>query len=364
MKKEFMKFSASICAVTMLLTPFMALNYASAEEAEVISATPELVSGASDEEELEDVVELLEVVTTNEEEALELENITDEELLEAEPSELPIVEEDPELLQRLSGRMLLDVDGNGEVYYVDPVTGGKEYLADGESAQLLLRRRALGINEENFAKLTLGEEKDEASVCEESELGLRLKGRIVLRTEENGEAYWIYPENCRAYYAGTFEASYELMKKFSLGIAKRNLAKIRNNNRQKLKNAFRVSVYAHAEDENMTLAEARKDLKDEVESIRTCMDDFRATSEERPTREENKERVLTCVQNSGMPRISQERRDEIRETIKETREERRASILNGVKKNLADFNMKKVFERAKQIIQKRRANNFQNLPLE
>jgi hypothetical protein len=361
MTKKFTKISTILLLMAFILSPVLVfpVNAEEATDETVVATSEETSEEATEEEDSDDAVDLIEAVTSDDEEELDIEDITDEELLEAEPSDLPNVEEDSALTEKLAGRMLLDVEGNGEVYYVDPVTGGKEYLADGESAQLLLRRRALGINEANFAKLILGEEKDDASVCEENELGSRLRGRIVLRTEENGEAYWILPTNCRAYYAGTYEASYELMKKFSLGIVKKTLAKIRNNNRQKMKNALRLAVYAHAEDNDMTLKEAREDLQDEVVSIKACMEDSRANDTEKSTGEVHRERVRTCVQSSEMPKISQERREEIKETIQETRQARKESAEAGQKKGLGDFNIGQIFQRVKQMIQNRIGNQSQ-----
>ena len=276
-------------------------------------------------------------------------DITDEELTEAEPSELPEEASDVALTKRFFGRMLLDVEGNGEVYYVDPVTGGKEYLADGTSAHRLLERRALGINEENFAKLILGEEKDEVSVCEESALGETLKGRIVLRAEKNGEAYWIYPENCRAYYAGTHEVAYQLMRNFSLGMIKKNLAKIFDNDRQKAKNAFRYSVYAYAEDNDVDLAQAREDVKNEIKNMKECMNQAGFTGDGSKTIEEKRVQAAECAKDSTLPVIDKEKREELRETIKETRKEKIENKKDVIKMKLDD-----VIQKAKDIIQKRK----------
>lgn len=335
MKKNILRLSA-LCAVIVV---------------SLVVATPRV--SAVEDEGLDDVIELVQAVIFDEEEALEVEDISDEELLEAEPSELPDEEEDLELTERLLGRMLLDVEGNGEVYYIDPVTKGKEYLADGESAQSLLRRRALGINEENFAKLTTGTEKDESNVCNSSDLGKRLRGRIVLRTEVHGEAYWIYPENCRAYYASTFQASYELMKKFSLGISKKNLAKVPDNARQKMKHALRLSVYADAEDNDTSLKVAKEHVIKEVKNVKTCMEKFRETHEEKATSVKNKTRIRTCVQNSNMPRITIERKIEIKETIKETRIEKIKLELTFGKQGLSDIDIKEIIEKVRLMIRER-----------
>lgn len=252
---------------------------------------------------------------------IDVDSITEAELTEAEPSELPEVEEDLELTEELEGQMLLDVEGNGEVYYVDPVDGGKEYLADGESAHALLRRRALGINEENFAKLDQGTEKNEATVCRVNELATRLRGRIVLRVDMNGEAWWILPTNCRAYYVGTYEAAYELMKRFSLGITKENLGKIRNTERQNLKRAVRFSVYAFAQENDVTLEEARESVKNEAEEVRACVKDGDVSLDVDSTRADVRVRIRDCHELSELPHIDRERLVEIKNDIREARRE-------------------------------------------
>lgn len=271
-------------------------------------------------------------------------SISDEELTEAEPSELPETAEDEGLAEQLAGEMLLDVEGNGEVYYIDPVDGGKEYLADGDAAHRLLQRSALGINEENFAKLTQGTEKDEASVCETSELGKRLRGRIVLRVEMNGEAWWIFPRNCRAYYVGTHEAAYELMRNFSLGITKQNLAKVRDTKRQMLKRAVRFSVYAYAEDNDLSLEEARDFVKDEAANVRQCIKDSGVVVDENATRNEKKLAFRTCLADSDLPEVTMERRAEIKDTIAEARKERMEN-----KVELRELRVDKLKERAQAI---------------
>ena len=252
-----------------------------------------------------------------------VDEISDEELTEAEPSELPEEEADLEFTEELEGAMLLDVEGNGEVYYVDPVDGGKEYLANGASAHALLERRALGINEENFAGLDQGTEKDEPSVCGRNELATRLRGRIVLRVEMNGEAWWILPTNCRAYYVGTHEAAYELMRKFSLGIIKKNLARIPDTARQRLKRAIRFSVFAYAQENDVSLAEARDAVRTEAHKVRECVREANVDQDADITRADIRLKLRECHQASDLPALNRERISEIKEDIQEVRKMRR-----------------------------------------
>ena len=328
MTKKFTKMSTLLLLMAFILSPILVFPV-NAEDAT---------------ETTEDVIDLVEGTESDEEEDVDVDDFSDDELTEAEPSDLPDVEEDEVLTKRMYGKMLLDVEGNGEVYYVDPVTGGKEYLADGASAHRLLERRALGINEENFAKLVMGETRDDESVCETAELGERLKGRIVIRTEESGEAYWIYPENCRAYYVGTFDAAYKLMKKMSLGIIKANLAKVRNNKRQRIKSNFRVILYAYAEDNDVNLVEAREGLRGEVQATHQCMQESGIEPDDDTTREERLEQAKICLEGSDFPEITLERRGEIKQTIREARQER---LQSGAK--LGELRIVNLFNRIRQM---------------
>ncbi|MBL7057931.1 hypothetical protein ISS03_01205 [Patescibacteria group bacterium] len=336
----------SVLLMIMFVFSFsLTINTVKAEES-TEAPTPQLISTNTEtEDELSNVIEIVSKTESEDEEIVNVSDFSDEELTEAEPSDIPEAKEDPALTERLFGKMLLDVEGNGEVYYLDPVTGGKEYLADGSAAQKLLERRALGINEQNFANLIIGTEKEEESVCKTSKLSNRLKGRIVLRVEKNGEAYWINPNNCKAYYAGTHEASYELMKKMSLGVKKNDLAKIKDNKRQQIKTAYRYTLYAHAEDKDLSLEEAKKNLNDQVKEMTRCLKGKKELNKNTDKKEE-REYAKTCVMSADIPRINKERREQIKETIAETRTEKNTQDNNGNKKNLLQSKVNEAVKRA------------------
>lgn len=356
-------FSLLFAALLFSSTPANAEDTAAVPTLYTTTATPVLISEVSTED-TEDILEVVVESESEDEETVNVADFSDDELTEAEPSELPDAEEDEELTKKLHGKMLLDVEGNGEVYYVDPVTGGKEYLANGSSAQKLLERRALGINEENFAKLTISTEKEDPSICKESKMGKRLRGRIVLRVEKNGEAYWINPENCKAYYAGTHEASYELMKKMSLGIKKKDLAKVKNNKRQNIKTSYRYSLFAYAEDKDLNLSEARKELNKEVKIMTRCLKKHSQLTKTSSKKDKTKY-AKSCVKNADIPRINKERKEELKETIKETRIERNIKGQDGKKKSLQKIKIKelvtKIQERRKKArIKEKESNQTQN----
>ncbi|MCF7819946.1 MAG: hypothetical protein K9M44_00540 [Candidatus Pacebacteria bacterium] len=273
-----------------------------------------------------DLTLILAEAEADESDDVNLDDFTESELLEPEPSDLPEVKEDVNLTNRLKGSLLLDVEGNGEVYYVDPDSEGKEYLADGASAHRLLERRALGINEVNFSKLELGSEANETNVCANSELASRLKGKIVLRVESHGEAYWINPNNCRAYYTGTYEAAYNLMKKMSLGIKKANLAKIKDNVRQKAKTAFRHSVYAYAAENEIDLKQAKDEVKNDLKDINDCLKVKQALNNQALSVQNRLILTKECSQGKIISSINEEKREKIKEAIEAVRNSNREAI--------------------------------------
>lgn len=63
-----------------------------------------------------------------------------------------VLAKDVVLINRLRGRLLLQTEGRGEVWYLNPVDGKRYYLRDGDAAYALMRSVGLGITN---ARLTL-----------------------------------------------------------------------------------------------------------------------------------------------------------------------------------------------------------------
>ncbi len=261
-------------------------------------------------------------------ESIDVDEIETSEIIEeTEPTELPEAEEDSELTERLKGRLLLEVEGKGEVYYVDPENGEKEYLSDGESAHSLLRRRALGVTNANLEKIPVGEVATDSSVCEEETLAKRLRGRILLQVESHGEAWYVYPENCRRYYVGTFDRAYKIMKDLSLGIKTELLAKIRDTDREQAKKRLRILTHVYAVRQDITLIEAHTAVVETLKDARTCVADALATAKERETNERLFEGlkigiIRRCLETNSVPVATHEEKTEAQSKLREQRRER------------------------------------------
>jgi len=118
------------------------------------------------------------------------------------------------LSKRLAGRILLQVESQGQAWYVNPLNYLKYYLGRPADAFAIMRQLGLGISEKdynNFAKRTAP---------------ARIAGRIVLRVQAHGEAYYVNPSDRKLYYMGRPADAFALMRRFGLGITNTNLRQI------------------------------------------------------------------------------------------------------------------------------------------
>lgn len=60
------------------------------------------------------------------------------------------------LVNRLKGRIVLQVENRGEAWYINPDNGYKYYLANGEEAYKIMRNLSLGISNENIQSIAVG----------------------------------------------------------------------------------------------------------------------------------------------------------------------------------------------------------------
>ncbi|MBI5621539.1 D-alanyl-D-alanine carboxypeptidase [Candidatus Falkowbacteria bacterium] len=131
------------------------------------------------------------------------------------------------LAQKLSGKILLQVESYGRAWYVAPDSLRRYYLQNGDAAYQIMRTLSLGITNADLAKIPIvqGEMAD-------SKLVRRLQGKILLQVEEHGEAWYLDPADGLRYYLKDGQAAYELMRQHSLGITTANLGKIPVNDEQ------------------------------------------------------------------------------------------------------------------------------------
>lgn len=119
------------------------------------------------------------------------------------------------LAKTLKGRILLQVQDKGQAWYVNPTDSKKYYLGKPQDAYNLMRRFGLGISNANFAAI----EKNPSS-------WKNLAGRILIKTEDKGMAYYFDPLKLRLYYLGRPADAFNVIRSRGLGISNANLDKI------------------------------------------------------------------------------------------------------------------------------------------
>jgi len=178
---------------------------------------------------------------------------------------------DKKLSQRLAGKILLQVENNGEAWYVDKDSLERFYLKDGSSAYQALRLFGLGISNENLNKIPVAvdsrliiRDSDSDGLDDNLELAIgtdpynpdtdgdgyldgvevangynplgggkllfdqnltqKLEGKILLQVEGRGEAWYVHEG--KRYYLANGDFAYQAMRFLSTGITNENLNKI------------------------------------------------------------------------------------------------------------------------------------------
>ncbi len=134
----------------------------------------------------------------------------------------PLAASADSLATRLSGRILINVQGKGEAWYVNPADSKRHYLGRPTDAFNVMRRLGVGIAENNFQQIA----QEGMPVEGNKELARSLAGKIVLQVERNGEAWYINPVDLKRYYLGRPTDAYGVMRKLGLGVRLKDLASI------------------------------------------------------------------------------------------------------------------------------------------
>ncbi len=119
---------------------------------------------------------------------------------------------DNNLSKRMSGNILLQVEKNGEGWYVNPDDEKKYYLGRPADAFSIMRKLGLGATHEFITGNTI--------------FPNHVLGKILLDVEQNGEAYYIYPKDKKAYYLGRPADAFNVMRNLGLGITNDDVRKI------------------------------------------------------------------------------------------------------------------------------------------
>jgi len=119
-----------------------------------------------------------------------------------------------DLTTKLKGRILLQVENHGEAWYVEPKTGERFYMANGDEAYNIMRNLGVGVTN-----------KDLERIKTDKNFAKKHSGKIFLQVEDKGQAYYVDFSGNLHYLKNGSEA-YGVMKNLGLGITSSNLEKI------------------------------------------------------------------------------------------------------------------------------------------
>jgi hypothetical protein len=126
---------------------------------------------------------------------------------------------DPKLAAKLAGRLLLQVETNGYIWYVSPLNDKRYYISQ-DSALSIFRSLALGISEANLNLIPTKESGQAGNAA----LRNRLKGRLLLRVGNQGQISYVDLDGYRHDISAANLMA--IFRSLSLGISNANLRKI------------------------------------------------------------------------------------------------------------------------------------------
>jgi hypothetical protein len=111
------------------------------------------------------------------------------------------------------------VEDKGQAWYVNPSDGKKYYLGRPQDAFNVMRNFGQGISNKDFAAV----EKNPSAWT-------KLSGKILIKTEDSGKAYYFDPTSRRLYYLGRPQDAFNVMRIRGLGIKNSDLNQITSGN--------------------------------------------------------------------------------------------------------------------------------------
>lgn len=116
------------------------------------------------------------------------------------------------IAENLKGKILLQVEENGEAWYVYPNDLSRYYLGRPADAFQIMKELGLGATH--------------AFITSHLIFPSSVVGKILIDVEDAGKAYYIYPVDKKAYYLGKPDDAFQIMRDLGLGISNANLALI------------------------------------------------------------------------------------------------------------------------------------------
>lgn len=131
----------------------------------------------------------------------------------------PGVSQAQELNSSLSGQIVLQVEEQGQAWYVNPSDQLRYFLGRPADAFQIMQKLGVGISDADLELIP----KSNQTWDGRTDVMARVRGKIVLQVEQHGEAWYVNPINGKRYFLGRPADAFQLMTKFGKGITNENL---------------------------------------------------------------------------------------------------------------------------------------------
>ncbi|MBI4599981.1 hypothetical protein HY732_03590 [Candidatus Uhrbacteria bacterium] len=126
------------------------------------------------------------------------------------------------LQEKLSGRILLQVEEKGKAWYIDPATQSRAYLGRPADAFRVMRGLGLGITNSDLDKIAEAGEEQAKNIA----FAKKLAGKILLQVQSRGEAWYINPTDFKRYSLGRPADAFSVMRGLGLGVSNKDMGMI------------------------------------------------------------------------------------------------------------------------------------------
>ncbi|MBI4253258.1 fibronectin type III domain-containing protein [Candidatus Uhrbacteria bacterium] len=124
--------------------------------------------------------------------------------------------------KKLLGRILLQVQGSGEAWYVHPKTAQRHYLGRPSDALRVMREQGVGVSNADLSRIARSGDANSG----DGAFAKKQAGRILLQVQSHGEAWYVNPLDAKRYYLGRPSDALAIMRTLGIGISNADLAAI------------------------------------------------------------------------------------------------------------------------------------------
>lgn len=123
----------------------------------------------------------------------------------------------PSVADRVAGKIVIQVEENGEAWYVSPASKERTYLNGPNTAYQVMADMALGISNDDFDAINTGDSADVPS---------RVVGRFLLKVEDSGKMYYVNPTDKSITMIASPADAQSIITSTGIGISNNDIAKI------------------------------------------------------------------------------------------------------------------------------------------